>query len=1214
MSQPSRSMQDFSLSLESSATPSAPSRSAAFGAHSLWSPPPADHLPFFGGDQFFLPSDDLSVSSSLLEPHSVVSRQEHHQQQQQQQQQQQHGRGQLPPPSMLGASDRQTRVRKTSLSAVLADMDGPTSSPIMAQSSLSRRVVVQQPLPHTRKRKLSSLSAVSNVAWGWNNDPRSRKISTRIAGARSSDLHHMHRAHPTPGGIGRERPMLSSQDLTASDQSSFFAHVFDVDLAHMTTNGDSAVDASVVPPLLAGMHLVRPIRPLPASSPAIYLTHVENVSAYVCVLPLPQLRPGRASRPYPTQPPPPPKSPARSSHGFASSAQSSLPQASPPTPPPSQLHHQRKPSLSIATPPYSYSHLDAFGSSSPIPPTTPNPDTRPPDIVLMRRSDATQFVHAGSLLRAGGIESERERSIILSLEGNRVRIQNHLPPPPSPTPFANGHAPPQPLSLEGTWIPLSRARALSADYAIDVVLDTFLDAHLHDYFPPTAIEPPRQLQTHLEAVLTAGEGTDRQAVVSVAPAAVLPLSAAELLMQKKPTRLAGGGLGALDTVLVSSTGQILEPPSATSSPGNNSNESSPVTPSASLAPVVREQLLKRRLGQRPKIVGIPTPASFYSEAHSRMSAANAKGRRGSIGSTIPSFGTVSPRRLHHPDQIARMIRGEGLPDDDSDTDDDDGSNSNKDGGKQDKNQTPDIRAPLPPPPGSRAATILQMLDNGYGFDSFSSDSGSESTGSNSSSSSSSNNSRSSNNRSNSSSNLPGFGGSDTSSDDSSGSADEHVVHVVAPGRRPQAPSPVSTTTSTAQPAPTVPSPPKRPTIIRIKNVFAPPATKSAPATTAPPPTATTAGRPRRSTRAAVAAVVVAPVEPIVDRSLAFMSAQPTMTSAPAPSRMSTRGRTRTSGTTTTASASTRGGAAARGQAKQQPVHAVPPPPPLPPSAAVHAPPPRAPLAHPGVSIALPLPSGARPKTGDTTDEEATEDEEERQPAAPPQPARAVPPPARAPSSSNGAGRPAKRARVAAALAAGSPIRPPPPPIPTPMPMTGTWGSVPAPVRRGGSVMDSIQSVMANGFSHSPVAASDLQQDYEDPLAAVVSMASGGRITSGMPKRKRGSSITNGVGGGQSLLPPPPQQPHTSAPRSTAAAKRRTTAAAASVPQRRGPVMREMLPANGSTPVRAISPIVGVGATGSANGGAIKPPPPVGAPLGLHTARRGGGGSETEEDA
>ncbi|KAH8548840.1 hypothetical protein BGW37DRAFT_559688 [Umbelopsis sp. PMI_123] len=94
------------------------------------------------------------------------------------------------------------------------------------------------------------------------------------------------------------------------------------------------------------------------------------------------------------------------------------------------------------------------------------------DHLLMRRVD-NGYINGTSLLKAGGIETEQERSIVLSLEVGRVRIPNKA------------------SRLHGTWIPLRRAQALAATCSLQHRLGAFLNDTIDSYFPnPLPISLP----------------------------------------------------------------------------------------------------------------------------------------------------------------------------------------------------------------------------------------------------------------------------------------------------------------------------------------------------------------------------------------------------------------------------------------------------------------------------------------------------------------------------------------------------------------------------------------------------------------------------------------------------------------------------------------------------------------------------------------------------
>lgn len=85
---------------------------------------------------------------------------------------------------------------------------------------------------------------------------------------------------------------------------------------------------------------------------------------------------------------------------------------------------------------------------------------------VLRRLD-TGFVNGTSLLTAGGIDTERERSMILSFEMERIRIPN------------------KGSDLCGTWIPLRRAQELAVTCSIQNRLGPFLSDRVESYFSST---------------------------------------------------------------------------------------------------------------------------------------------------------------------------------------------------------------------------------------------------------------------------------------------------------------------------------------------------------------------------------------------------------------------------------------------------------------------------------------------------------------------------------------------------------------------------------------------------------------------------------------------------------------------------------------------------------------------------------------------------------
>ncbi|KAF9963570.1 hypothetical protein BGZ70_007334 [Mortierella alpina] len=113
---------------------------------------------------------------------------------------------------------------------------------------------------------------------------------------------------------------------------------------------------------------------------------------------------------------------------------------------------------------------------------------------LLRRAD-NGYVNATTLLLAGGVETEQERSIVLSLELGRVRIRK----PGS--------------QLLGTWIPLARARALAATCSLHHKLGPFLNDNLDTYFP-SPLPIPTQKVTSSVLTATATALMSHQAIAS----------------------------------------------------------------------------------------------------------------------------------------------------------------------------------------------------------------------------------------------------------------------------------------------------------------------------------------------------------------------------------------------------------------------------------------------------------------------------------------------------------------------------------------------------------------------------------------------------------------------------------------------------------------------------------------------------------------------------
>ncbi|KAG1058069.1 hypothetical protein G6F43_000147 [Rhizopus delemar] len=113
-----------------------------------------------------------------------------------------------------------------------------------------------------------------------------------------------------------------------------------------------------------------------------------------------------------------------------------------------------------------------------------------PEYRIMRRLD-TGFINGTTLLAAGGIETESERSMILSFEMDRVRM------------------PKKKSQLFGTWIPLRRAQELAITCSVQHKLGHFLDDSIESYFPSplpiqiAARKPPATRDNRLTALALA---------------------------------------------------------------------------------------------------------------------------------------------------------------------------------------------------------------------------------------------------------------------------------------------------------------------------------------------------------------------------------------------------------------------------------------------------------------------------------------------------------------------------------------------------------------------------------------------------------------------------------------------------------------------------------------------------------------------------------------
>lgn len=95
-----------------------------------------------------------------------------------------------------------------------------------------------------------------------------------------------------------------------------------------------------------------------------------------------------------------------------------------------------------------------------------------PEYRIMRRLDSG-YINGTELLTAGGIDTESERSMILSFELERVRVPKKTSP------------------LYGTWIPLRRAQELAVTCSLQHRLGPFLNESIDKFFPsPLPITVP----------------------------------------------------------------------------------------------------------------------------------------------------------------------------------------------------------------------------------------------------------------------------------------------------------------------------------------------------------------------------------------------------------------------------------------------------------------------------------------------------------------------------------------------------------------------------------------------------------------------------------------------------------------------------------------------------------------------------------------------------
>ncbi|KAJ1505963.1 hypothetical protein HMI56_000851 [Coelomomyces lativittatus] len=190
-------------------------------------------------------------------------------------------------------------------------------------------------------------------------------------------------------------------------------------------------------PMLSQFPLIAPSQPLPKGSPSVFLTLIESTPVYLCVIPK--------------------KETSTNEQG-----------------PSSDTLCQSKKKVSSS---HTLKRTSTTSSQKKLKTSETNAseDVAPPMYFLLRRAD-THYVNASTLLVAGGIESEHERSIVLSLENARMNVPEKTCAVPSElsSPSPSMALPVSTLSLAGTWIPLERARALATTCNVETQLALFL--------------------------------------------------------------------------------------------------------------------------------------------------------------------------------------------------------------------------------------------------------------------------------------------------------------------------------------------------------------------------------------------------------------------------------------------------------------------------------------------------------------------------------------------------------------------------------------------------------------------------------------------------------------------------------------------------------------------------------------------------------------------
>ncbi|KAG0177345.1 hypothetical protein DFQ28_006033 [Apophysomyces sp. BC1034] len=190
------------------------------------------------------------------------------------------------------------------------------------------------------------------------------------------------------------------------------------------------------------------------------------------------------------------------------------PAASSPTQP-NEGNQQVMIRTTVATDPFMYiSVLDNIAVCIAVLPKTEHMAERR----IMRRLDSG-FINGTALLTAGGIETERERSMILSFEMERVRMANKA------------------SALFGTWIPLRRAQELAMTCSIQNRLGPFLNNSIEEYFPNplpiqiTAARKPRDTRITALALEAIRNSSDNSRLMTSSPRSLPTNTAAAQLQQ-----------------------------------------------------------------------------------------------------------------------------------------------------------------------------------------------------------------------------------------------------------------------------------------------------------------------------------------------------------------------------------------------------------------------------------------------------------------------------------------------------------------------------------------------------------------------------------------------------------------------------------------------------------------------------------------------------------